>query len=205
MHDFSICSNSGRWCVALHGCRRRSHPLRWRLVCRKPSHRPDSGHLRPETAFVRISSLIASCKPVGNLFSFLAGVWHRSHTLRYVYLACLNVNIQRVHAVFSISDYVYPIQNTILYNQIGLAMGMFLTVQYGVSGELTPPRWRALVIAFPSWVLTACVFSLVAYLVPDWRKLHLISAIIVVPCLASWRYGICTPTLCIFTMACRNT
>ncbi|WAR00506.1 OCTL-like protein [Mya arenaria] len=68
----------------------------------------------------------------------------------------------------------------------GVAMGAFLTVQYGITSEVTPSNWRACVIAVPSWATGACVFSFVSYLMPYWRKLHLLTALITVPCLAAW-------------------
>ena len=68
----------------------------------------------------------------------------------------------------------------------GFGGGFFLTTQYCILSEFTLSKWRTWVIGFPSWPIQGCFFSLVAWLLHDWRYLQLTTAIMAVPCLLSW-------------------
>ncbi|XP_060606511.1 solute carrier family 22 member 4-like [Ruditapes philippinarum] len=70
----------------------------------------------------------------------------------------------------------------------GIGMGMFLTVQYSLSTEVSVSSWRPWIVAFPTWALMACGLALVSYLMPDWRKLHLLTTIVTIPYLLLWWY-----------------
>lgn len=71
---------------------------------------------------------------------------------------------------------------------IGLAMGFEITVQYNIMSEFTLARWRTWVVAVPSWYIEVALFSLVAWLLNDWRHLHFVTAAIGVPLLATYWY-----------------
>ena len=74
-------------------------------------------------------------------------------------------------------------------------MGCFLTVQYSLVSEMTLARVRPWVVALPSWPVLTCLWCLVAYLIPDWRNMHLVVAMITVPFLATWWYVLNVLTL----------
>ncbi|XP_053393411.1 organic cation/carnitine transporter 2-like isoform X2 [Mercenaria mercenaria] len=69
---------------------------------------------------------------------------------------------------------------------IGFGSGFFLSTQYSLLSEFSLAKWRVWIIGFPSWPIEACLFALCAWLVPDWRYIHLIIAIMCVPCLLAW-------------------
>ena len=69
---------------------------------------------------------------------------------------------------------------------LGLAMGFDLTVQYNIQSEFTLARWRAWVVAVPSWAIELTLFAMVAWLLKDWQYIHVVTACIGVPLLASW-------------------
>ncbi|KAL4228893.1 hypothetical protein ACF0H5_011933 [Mactra antiquata] len=69
----------------------------------------------------------------------------------------------------------------------GFGMGVFLTVEYTLITEVSVSKWRPWIIAAPSWPLLCCVYSLVNFLLPDWRKMHLLTAMLTVPfIIAAW-------------------
>jgi len=42
--------------------------------------------------------------------------------------------------------------------------------------EFVPSQWRARIIAVPAWAIAAAGFALVAYLLKDWKYIHLVTA-----------------------------
>lgn len=70
---------------------------------------------------------------------------------------------------------------------IGVAVGFELTVQYNVMSEFTQARWRTWVVAIPSWPIETTLFALVAWLLHDWVNIHIATAAVGVPLLASYR------------------
>ena len=75
---------------------------------------------------------------------------------------------------------------TITRALIGAALGLFLTIRYNFMSEFCLSRWRPWVVGVPSWSIEACLFALVLWLLKDWRKAHLATAIIGIPFLATW-------------------
>ena len=69
---------------------------------------------------------------------------------------------------------------------LGLAMGLELTVHYNLMSEFTLARWRAWIVAVPSWAFELALFSLVAWLFKNWRYIHVATTCIGVPLLATW-------------------
>ncbi|KAL4228894.1 hypothetical protein ACF0H5_011934 [Mactra antiquata] len=69
----------------------------------------------------------------------------------------------------------------------GFGMGVFLTVQYGLVTEVSLSKWRPWIIAAPSWPFISCVYSLINFLLPDWRKMHLLTVFLTAPfIIAGW-------------------
>ncbi|KAL3875982.1 hypothetical protein ACJMK2_033875 [Sinanodonta woodiana] len=70
---------------------------------------------------------------------------------------------------------------------IGIATGLALTVQYTFACEFMLSKWRAAVMNIPSWEIFAAVYAGIAYLIRDWRYLHLVTAIIGSLFLPTWK------------------
>ncbi|XP_060576896.1 organic cation/carnitine transporter 2-like [Ruditapes philippinarum] len=69
---------------------------------------------------------------------------------------------------------------------IGLAMGFELTVQYNLMVEFAQAKWRTWVVAVPSWAIGTLLFAMAAWLLKDWRHLHIFAAVYGIPLLASY-------------------
>lgn len=90
---------------------------------------------------------------------------------------------------------------------IGVLIEANLNVGMSLCVENTPKSWRALAVMVPSWPLVASLFALAAWCLHDWRKLHLLSAVIGIPFLVSWWYIYCyfkSPNLCEILHACKT-
>ncbi|XP_060552263.1 organic cation transporter-like protein [Ruditapes philippinarum] len=69
---------------------------------------------------------------------------------------------------------------------IGVGGGFFLTTHYCLLSEFSPAKWRVWITGFPSWPMQGCLFSLVSWLLHDWRYIQLVTAIMALPFLLSW-------------------
>lgn len=69
---------------------------------------------------------------------------------------------------------------------VGMGCGFFLTTQYNLLSEFSLAKWRVWIVGFPSWPIEQCILSLCAWLIQDWRYLHLLISILGVPCLFAW-------------------
>lgn len=69
---------------------------------------------------------------------------------------------------------------------VGMGSGFFLTIQYNLLAEFSPLHWRAWTIGFPTWPIQTCIFSLLAYLIQDWRYIQLMICILCAPFLFTW-------------------
>ena len=94
-----------------------------------------------------------------------------------IIIALLSMIILNIVAVFSTSWVMFATVRLF----IGVAMGFHLTVQYSIMSEFTQARWRSWVIAMPSWPIETTIFALVAWLLHDWKWIHVTTAVIGVP------------------------
>ena len=78
---------------------------------------------------------------------------------------------------FSVSWVMFTVSRVF----IGLGCGLFLTIQYCYLSEFSLARWRSWLIGFPSWPIQTCILALVLWLLQDWRKAHLVTALIGLP------------------------
>lgn len=85
---------------------------------------------------------------------------------------------------FSVSWIMFTVSRVF----IGIGAGLFLTTQYSYLSEFSLARWRTWLIGFPSWPMQTCLMALVLWLLKDWRKIHLVIALMCVPFLAAWWY-----------------
>ncbi|KAL4240147.1 hypothetical protein ACF0H5_000941 [Mactra antiquata] len=69
---------------------------------------------------------------------------------------------------------------------VGMGGGFFLTTQYCLLAEFTLSKWRSWIVGFPSWPIQACLMSMVAWLLHDWRYMQLLTGLMAVPCLLAW-------------------
>jgi len=69
---------------------------------------------------------------------------------------------------------------------VGVGSSCFMTMKYSLLSEFSLAKWRVWIVGFPSWPIEGCIFSLLAWLVKDWRYLQLMIAIMAVPTLLSW-------------------
>lgn len=83
---------------------------------------------------------------------------------------------------FSVSWVMFTVSRVF----IGIGAGLFLTTQYSYLSEFSLARWRTWLIGFPSWPMQTCLMALVLWLLKDWRKIHLVIALMCVPFLAAW-------------------
>ncbi|XP_060552261.1 organic cation/carnitine transporter 2-like [Ruditapes philippinarum] len=68
----------------------------------------------------------------------------------------------------------------------GVGGGFFLTTQYCLLSEFTLAKWRVWIVGFPSWPIQSCLFSLLAWLIHDWRYIQLMTALMGIPCFLAW-------------------
>ncbi|XP_061184252.1 solute carrier family 22 member 4-like [Saccostrea echinata] len=69
---------------------------------------------------------------------------------------------------------------------IGIASGLFLASYLTFIIEFTPMKSRPMIQAIPSWSLAAAFYGLLAWLLPDWRYIQIVTGAVSVPFLACW-------------------
>lgn len=69
---------------------------------------------------------------------------------------------------------------------IGLGCGGYVSVYFIFASEYVVDKWRSLLAAIPSWTLYAALLALVAWLVPDWKYLHLATSLSAIPFMFTW-------------------
>ncbi|KAL5005556.1 hypothetical protein ScPMuIL_019012 [Solemya velum] len=99
------------------------------------------------------------------------------------YLAILTLLVFNLIGAFSVSWEMFA---AIRFG-IGFGCGIFITTWFVHCTEYVPNKWRTLLVAIPSWAIWACVYGGVAWIVPDWKKVHYVTAAFCVPFLLTWR------------------
>ncbi|XP_060063862.1 organic cation transporter-like protein [Ylistrum balloti] len=69
---------------------------------------------------------------------------------------------------------------------LGIGMGGYLTIFYPYILEFFPKGRRAVLTATPMWGIWSTVFAFIAMGLPDWKYLHFVTAVCVVPSLLCW-------------------
>ncbi|GFO36734.1 solute carrier family 22 member 8, partial [Plakobranchus ocellatus] len=69
---------------------------------------------------------------------------------------------------------------------IGLGIGGIITTAFPYGIEFMPLKWRAFLSIFPWWGAGVLIFTGCAYVLPDWRLLHLACGFANLPCLTAW-------------------
>ena len=98
------------------------------------------------------------------------------------FLSVVILVIFNVVAYFSVSWEMYAAIRFML----GVGVGFFITTIYNSVVEFTTSAWRPIVLAVPSWAAEGGAFALVAYLLKDWKNIHIASAVAGAPFLLSW-------------------
>ncbi|KAL4240981.1 hypothetical protein ACF0H5_001763 [Mactra antiquata] len=57
-----------------------------------------------------------------------------------------------------------------------IGIGFFLAIQFNVTTEITPTRWRAIIISVPAWTMGTGIFALACWRLRNWRNIHLVTA-----------------------------
>lgn len=71
---------------------------------------------------------------------------------------------------------------------IGMGCGWYLTVFGAFIAELTPKRWRSVVLSVPTWAFGTMSMGLVAWLIHDWKYIQIATAIFCLPWICGFWY-----------------
>lgn len=140
----------------------------WNLVC-------DTKWIAALITTIQMSGVLVGCFISGHLADLLG----RKPTF---FLSLLILIVFNVVAYFSVNWQMYAAIRFIL----GMGIGFFLTVHYNVMTEFALNRWRPRIVAVPAWAFGAGIFALAAWLLKDWKNLHLVTAAIGVPFLFTY-------------------
>ncbi|XP_061184251.1 solute carrier family 22 member 15-like [Saccostrea echinata] len=69
---------------------------------------------------------------------------------------------------------------------IGISSGLYLAIYMTYIIEFTPMKSRPMIQAIPSWSLAAAFYGLLAWLLPDWRYIQIVTGAVSVPFFACW-------------------
>ncbi|KAK3095487.1 hypothetical protein FSP39_015271 [Pinctada imbricata] len=140
----------------------------WNLVC-------DEKWVASTVTSIQMAGLLLS----GFLSGQLADVIGRRPTY---FFSLIIMSASNIIAGFSTSWVMFAVMRFF----IGLGCGMYLTVFYNYQIEFTPIRYRPLQIAIPDWSIWAACFGLVAWLLPNWSHLHIVTGVVTGMFLLSW-------------------
>ncbi|XP_052259345.1 solute carrier family 22 member 16-like isoform X2 [Dreissena polymorpha] len=98
------------------------------------------------------------------------------------YLSQLILFVFNIVAYFSVNWQMYAV----IRFALGMGIGFFLTVHMNLITEMAPSVWRTRIIAVPTWAIGCSSLALVAWLLKDWRHIHLANAVIVLPFLLTF-------------------
>lgn len=98
------------------------------------------------------------------------------------FISVLGLVVLNTGAAFSTSWEIF----TVLRFFIGFCIGSYLTVFYTFFVEFLPMKYRPLAVTFPVWPIGVALMALVGWWIPDWRKLHIATAIVSLPTLFFW-------------------
>ena len=99
-----------------------------------------------------------------------------------LFLAIASLVVLNIAAAFSTSWLMFAILRFFM----GFSVGIDLTVQYNIQSEFTLAKWRTWIVSVPSWALELALFGLAAWLLKDWQYLHITTACVGAPLLATW-------------------
>lgn len=68
-------------------------------------------------------------------------------------------------------------------NSVETGVGAYLTVHYNLMNEFVPIKWRARIVSVPVWGVSGGFFALVAWILKDWKYIHLVTAATGIPCI----------------------
>ncbi|KAL4240984.1 hypothetical protein ACF0H5_001766 [Mactra antiquata] len=75
---------------------------------------------------------------------------------------------------FFLSLIILILFNIIAYFSINWQM--YATIRFFIGMEITPTRWRAIIISVPAWTMGAGIFALACWGLRNWRSIHLVTA-----------------------------
>ena len=101
-----------------------------------------------------------------------------------LFLSISSLVALNILAAFSVSWLMFAIIRFFM----GFAIGVDITIQYNIQAEFALARWRTWIVHVPSWTIEIALFALVAWLIKDWQYIHIATACVGAPLLASWWY-----------------
>ena len=99
-----------------------------------------------------------------------------------LFLAISALVVLNIIAAFSVSWLMFAIIRFF----IGFGIGVDITIQYNIQAEFALARWRTWIVLVPSWPIDVALFAMVAWLTMDWQYLHIATACVGAPLLATW-------------------
>lgn len=143
-------------------------PFQFDLVC-------DKAWITATVTTIQMGGLLVGCFTMGHLADF---VGRKPVYFISLFILC-GMNIV---AYFSVSWQMFAIVRFVL----GIGAGAFLTVYFPLMNEFISQGARPVVAGLPSWTLWASLLGLASYLLPNWKHLHLATAIVTAPWLLTW-------------------
>ncbi|RUS86076.1 hypothetical protein EGW08_006169, partial [Elysia chlorotica] len=140
----------------------------WELVCNKK-------WIRSALISIQMGGMLLGCFVAGQL----SDQYGRRKVLNAFTLMHAIVNIA---AALTNSWQLFGIARFL----IGVAIGGIITTAFPYGMEFLPMKWRPFTATFPFWGGGVAIFTGAAYLLPNWRHLHLALGILNIPCLLGY-------------------
>ncbi|KAJ8304741.1 hypothetical protein KUTeg_018324, partial [Tegillarca granosa] len=119
---------------------------------------------------VQMTGLLVACLSMGHLSDFIG----RKPVLFFSFFLCCSMNLV---AYFSVSWQMFVVVRFFL----GFAVGNYLTVFFPLLTEFMSNDKRPYIAGLPSWTIPASMFGIVAYLLPNWANIHMLTSIVTLP------------------------
>ena len=142
--------------------------LQWNLVCNKKG-------IPSSITTIQMGGVLAGGLIVGQFADYFG----RKPAL---FLSLLLITATNISAYFSVSWEMFAALRFFM----GISCGMLLTVYNVWLYEFLDVSKRAVVAGLPSWTLFASIFAFVCWMLPNWKYLHIASAVSAAPLLLTW-------------------
>lgn len=115
--------------------------------------------------------------------AFMSGQMGDSYGRKPTYYASLIILVVfNTAAAFSVNWQMFAV----LRFFIGMGCGWYLTIDVTYVAELTPAKYRSLILSLPTWPLGTITFGLMTWLIHDWKYVQIACAVFCLP----WFIGI---------------
>ncbi|KAJ8300868.1 hypothetical protein KUTeg_022387 [Tegillarca granosa] len=138
------------------------------LVC-------DKDWITATVTTIQFGGLLVGCFTMGHLADLVG-------RKPIYFLSLLILCVMNVVAYFSVSWQMFAVVRFVL----GFGAGTYLTVYFPLMMEFISQGARPVIAGLPSWTMWAALLGLVSYLLPNWKHLHLATAVATAPWLLAW-------------------